>query len=287
MDAKPRISLYVPAYNAEHYLGRCLEAVRAQTLPPDEVLVVDDGSTDRTAEIARSFGVTVVPHGTNKGLAAARNTGLRSARNELVASLDADCRPEPEWLERLAARFVGERTALGGGRLEEAVQDTAGDRFRKLHMPQNWGREPRTNPPHVHGNNNLGRRSVLLEVGGYDERLRTNFEDVDVSRRLRARGYDTYYEPSAVVWHLKEDDWYSVLRALWRYTQLGYEEAVNRANVLRRVARNVRVAFRLLTVDAHLGDWEVLRIDSLIPVYFAAWDGRLLRQARAQRAPAR
>ena len=282
MDPRPRISLYVPAYNAERYLARCLEAIQAQTLRPDEVLVVDDGSTDRTAEIARGYPVTVVPHGVNQGLAAARNTGVRSARNELVASLDADCRPEPEWLERLAARFVGERTALGGGRLEEAVQRTAGDRFRKLHMPQHWGSEPRTNPPHVHGNNNLGRKSALLEVGGYDERLRTNFEDVDLSRRLRARGYDTYYEPSALVWHLKEDDGSSILRALWRYTRLGYEEPITRANVLRRVGRNVRVAFRLLTVDAHLGDWEVLRLDALIPIYFAAWDGRLLREARSQ-----
>ena len=284
MSEAPRpISLYVPAYNAERYLARCIESILVQTLRPDEILIVDDGSTDRTAEIARGFPVTLVPHGTNKGLAAARNTGVRHARNGLVASLDADTMAEPDWLERLAAAFVGERTALGGGRLEEAVQRTAADRFRKLHLAQNWGGEPRRNPRYVFGSNTLVRKDAVAEAGGYDERFRTNYEDLDLSNKLRALGYETYYEPSAVVRHLKEDDDASILRALWRYNQLGYRRAINLPNVLSRVGQNVFMALRFVAADAGKEDQGVLRLDLAIPVAFARWDWRLLRESRARK----
>jgi glycosyltransferase involved in cell wall biosynthesis len=81
------ISLYVPAYNAEPWLERCLDAIRKQTRPPDEVIVVDDGSRDRTREIAERAGVRVLIHEKNRGLGAARNTAIRNARYDLIASL--------------------------------------------------------------------------------------------------------------------------------------------------------------------------------------------------------
>src|SRR5215831_14943417 len=88
-DSLPsKISVYIPAYNVADYLPRCLEALFAQTLPPDEILVIDDGSRDASAEIASKYpSVALIHHGTNKGLGAARNTATRAARNELVASL--------------------------------------------------------------------------------------------------------------------------------------------------------------------------------------------------------
>ncbi len=276
------VSLYVPAFNAERYVARCIESILAQTLRPDEILVVDDGSTDRTAEIARGYSVAVVAHGANKGLAAARNTGVRAARNNLVAALDADCVPQPDWLERLAARFAGERTALGGGRLEEAVQKTAADRFRKLHLVQNWGTAPIRNPRYVFGSNTLLRKDRVEEAGWYDERFRTNYEDLDLSNRLRARDYETFYEPSAVVHHLKEDDDASILRAMWRYNQLGYRRAINLPNVLGRIGQNGLASLRFVLSDSRTEDWGVLRLDLQIPLSFARWDWRLLRESRGR-----
>ena len=89
------ISAVIPAYNAEKYIARTLESVLSQTRPADEIIVVDDGSTDGTCEVVKSFGEKVrYIHQENAGVSAARNTGIENARCELIAFLDAD----DEWL---------------------------------------------------------------------------------------------------------------------------------------------------------------------------------------------
>ena len=101
-----KVSVYIPAYNSAEFLSRAIDGLLAQTFPANEILVIDDGSRDATAEIAARYpGVTLVRHPHNSGLGAARNTGFRTARNELVASLDADCVPDPGWLAGLSAAF--------------------------------------------------------------------------------------------------------------------------------------------------------------------------------------
>jgi glycosyltransferase involved in cell wall biosynthesis len=97
-----KIGVVIPAFNAAIFLPRCLKSVFAQTLKPDEIIVVDDGSTDNTAALAAELGATVVSR-RNGGLSAARNTGINSASSEWIALLDADDMWAPEKLERQAA----------------------------------------------------------------------------------------------------------------------------------------------------------------------------------------
>jgi len=107
--AVPDITVYIPAYNVAQFLPRAIESLLTQTLSPAEILVIDDDSTDDSANVAQRYPrVTVVRHERNCGLAAARNTAFRTARGEFVASLDADCVAEPTWLER------GRRPILAG-----------------------------------------------------------------------------------------------------------------------------------------------------------------------------
>src|SRR5574341_762611 len=82
-------SVIIPAYNAERFIGETLASVLAQTARPAEIIVVDDGSTDQTAEIARSMGATLVQHGRH-GVSLSRNFGILAAASEWVAFLDAD-----------------------------------------------------------------------------------------------------------------------------------------------------------------------------------------------------
>jgi len=101
-----RVSAYIPAYNAARTLALCIEALLGQTHAPHEILVIDDGSHDKTAEIARRYAqVALVQHGTNLGLEAARNTALRMARNDIVASLDAGCIADARWLECPSSQY--------------------------------------------------------------------------------------------------------------------------------------------------------------------------------------
>lgn len=213
----PAISVYVPAYNAAEWLERVLQGVLAQTVRPGEIIVVDDGSRDRTAEIAALFPVMLIRQDRNRGLAAARNAAVRAARNELVAALDADVVPDPDWLEKLSCHFENPRVALGGGKLVEAVDRRVADRWRAVHLPQHWGDVPLENYGFVFGANTMARRSVLLDAGGYNERFRTNGEDSDMSFRLRRLGWNTFYEPAAVCRHLREDTVRTALTTFWRY----------------------------------------------------------------------
>jgi len=89
------VSVVIPAYNVEDYIGRSIDSVLAQTCLPDEVIVVDDGSTDNTAGIVKKYGQQVhYIYQPNAGLSAARNTGIKTANSEWIAFLDAD----DEWL---------------------------------------------------------------------------------------------------------------------------------------------------------------------------------------------
>ncbi|MFQ6059106.1 MAG: glycosyltransferase [Anaerolineae bacterium] len=108
------ISVVIPAYNEEKYLDDCLQALHHQTYPRSqfEVIVVDNGSTDATARIARGFGARVVEEPV-KGIARARQTGFKAARGEVIASTDADTVVPPFWLTRIAGHFTRD-PELGG-----------------------------------------------------------------------------------------------------------------------------------------------------------------------------
>ena len=276
-----RISVYVPCYNAAPYLARVLQGIFAQTLPADEVIVVDDGSRDGSREIAGRFPVTLICHDQNRGLAAARNTAVKAARNELVAALDSDVVPDADWLERLAPHFDDQRVALGGGKLVEAVDRTVADRWRAVHMRQHWGDSPLENPSTVFGANTMLRRSAALEAGGYDERMRTNGEDGYIHGLLRRRGWKSFYEPAAVGRHLREDTVETALETFWRYRPR-FPDVLTVSSAARLLRFEAHCSARAVWWDVRDRRWALLGMDALmLPVAFRSD----LRAWRSKREP--
>ena len=97
----PRISIIIPAYNEERHLGRCLDAIAAQTVQPYEVVVVDNASTDKTVEVARSYPFVRVVHEPKRGRAFARSAGFDAARGTIFGRIDADTLLPPDWVEQV------------------------------------------------------------------------------------------------------------------------------------------------------------------------------------------
>ena len=211
------ITLYLPCYNGAHFLDRVLPAVKAQTHEIAEILVIDDGSTDDSAEVARRHGVRVIEHGENKGLGATRNTAVQAAQTPFIASLDADVAPSPSWLAELCKEMENGEFAGIGGELRESVFETHADYWRDVHMSQSLGDERIVEPAFLCGANALHRREALIEAGLYDESCRTNGEDVALSTALRERGHRLLYAPKAVCHHLRQDDFWSISRTYLRY----------------------------------------------------------------------
>ncbi|HKV11496.1 MAG TPA: glycosyltransferase [Thermoanaerobaculia bacterium] len=218
--AWPRISVVVCSYNGERTIRGCCEALARLDYPDYEVIVVDDGSTDRTAEIARGFGFRVLST-ENQGLSSARNTGMREATGEIVAYTDDDAPPDRHWLTYLAWGFLTTgHAAIGGpnvpppgdGLIADCVAHAPGGPVHVLLSD--------TVAEHVPGCNLAVRRACLEAIGGFDPRYRAAGDDVDVCWRLQEAGGSIGFSPAAMVWHHRRNS----LRAYWKQQQ-GYGRA--------------------------------------------------------------
>ncbi len=220
-----RYSVIVPAYNAEKTLPHTLEALRRQTVPPTEyeIIVVDDGSTDRTAQIAEQFGVRVIRQ-PNQGPAAARNTGVQAAQGDIVLFTDADCAPRPDWLERMVAPFqkadiVGSKGAyLTRQRswMARFVQQEYEDRYDRMRRFQFID--------FIDTYSAAYRKDVFLANGGFDTIFPTaSVEDQEFSFRLAQKGYKMVFVPEARVYHHHDT---SVVEYARRKFYIGYYKAL-------------------------------------------------------------
>lgn len=184
------VSLIIPAYNEEGYIGRCLESVmRHEGGRFREIIVVDNASSDKTAEIARRFeGVRVIRED-KKGLTHARQAGFDASSGEFVAYIDADCLLRDGWLET-ALRVFKDRADIvsvsGPVRYHDApyyIQFIM--RFLwYLTVPATY----QTVGYMLIGGNFIARRSAIEKIGGFDREIAFYGEDTDLARRLSAVG---------------------------------------------------------------------------------------------------
>lgn len=267
------VSLYIPCYNAAGAIASCLDSVFKQAYPLREVVVVDDGSSDETAQIAGRYPVRLIRHSGNLGLAASRNTAVKNITSEFIASLDADCSPSCDWLERLMGNFKDTAVCGVGGKLIEDSSDIFSV-WRSLHMKQHWG-DKRIKPDFLFGSNNVFRRGALIAAGLYDESLKNNYEDVDICRRLKKRKCVFVYEPQAVAQHLKKDSLETMLNSYWRWQRAYYLEKnfyANRENFILKLSDNIGLANRLLKEDLTLDNDEILYLDFLVCLHHSLKD---------------
>jgi glycosyltransferase involved in cell wall biosynthesis len=183
----PLVSVIIPVYNGEEFLGGSIASVLAQDYAPFEVIVVDDGSTDATADVAKSFAGVRYIHRENGGVGAAKNTGIAAARGELYANIDADD-TMPPWKLRVQVEYL---------RTHPEITCVLGR--------QEW-----INPPpwltrdHVYGDldgiplsSGVLPLRVLNELGGFDDSVGG---DIDFLIRLRQSGHKFTVLPDIVLY---------------------------------------------------------------------------------------
>ena len=216
----PRISVIVCSYNGAATIGETLEGLSRLEYPNFEVIVVNDGSTDTTPEIAGRFRVRLIST-SNNGLSYARNVGMHAATGEIVAYTDDDAFPDPHWLHYLALSFMRtDHAAIGGPNIPplddndiaQCVANAPGGPIHVLVTDEL--------AEHIPGCNMAFRREKLLEIGGFDAQFRVAGDDVDVCWRIQEAGGTLGFNAAAMVWHRRRP-------SLRRYLkqQQGYAKA--------------------------------------------------------------
>lgn len=202
VDASLPISVVVPALNSGATIAACLTSI-VRVVPDHlrEVIVVDNGSTDETLAVARSFPVRVeqIPR---RFVSRSRNVGARAARHPLVAFVDSDCVVCDGWYEAIAGVLRDDAVGVCGGRHALRDHPTWVERTWALAHGAPRGVEPRK-IVYVPAGNMAARREVFLAVNGFDETLETG-EDPDLCARVAARGLAVVEVPAARAIHLGE-----------------------------------------------------------------------------------
>jgi glycosyltransferase involved in cell wall biosynthesis len=221
LDRAPRISVVICAFNAERTMDACLASLRTLRYPTYEVVVVNDGSTDRTLEISQRYPEVRIFSQENKGLSVARNVGYENASGEIIAYTDSDCVVDPDWLTYLAFKFVhGGFVAVGGPNLPPPEESrTAACVAASPGGPAHVLIDDEV-AEHIPGCNMAFLKTTLQEIGGFDPIHRAAGDDVDLCWRLQNHGHAIGFSPAAMVWHFRRNTIKAYLKQ-----QMGYGKA--------------------------------------------------------------
>ena len=241
----PKVSIVVASYNSDRTLKACLDSLQRLNYPDYEILLVDDGSTDSTAQIVTEVG-RVTPrappgsneerrarsdapypslicrcHEKNLGLSVARSTGIAAATGEIIAFTDADCRADEDWLHYLVSDLLdSEFIGIGGPNLlppedspvAAAVMVSPGGPAHVMLTDRE--------AEHIPGCNMAFYKWALDGIGGFDPIFMKAGDDVDLCWRLQQAGHKIGFSPSGFVWHYRR----STIGAYLKQQQ-GYGEA--------------------------------------------------------------
>lgn len=198
----PFVSVIIPVLNAPTAIARCLEALLVQTYPPDlyEIVVVDNGSEDQTANAVRRYPVRLLVENSVQSSYAARNLGIQEAKGEVIALTDSDCLPVPEWLERGVRMLYIRRAPLVAGKVTFTFSPrrSAAELFDSISNMQIQSNVRNRNVAKTA--NLFVAKHVFESIGLFDTTLRSG-GDVLWTRMATDGGFDLVYASDAEVYH--------------------------------------------------------------------------------------
>src|SRR5438067_9268877 len=226
----PFVSVIVCSYNGARTLADCLISLGKLNYPNYEVILVDDGSTDNTAQVAAQYPNVRYIHQSNLGLSHARNAGAAAATGEVFAYTDSDCMADPDWLYYLVGTLVsGEYAGVGGPNMSPPAQNAIQACVAAAPGGPSHVLLTDTVAEHIPGCNMAFYRWAFEQVGGFDPEYHAAGDDVDFCWRLQQSGCVIAFSPTAIVWHhrrftlrafLKQQEGYGEAESLLRFKHL-------------------------------------------------------------------
>ena len=240
---KLNVSLYIPVYNGESTIESVLKSAFKLNPSPDEIIVINDGSSDNTSNILERYKdrISIFRNNINKGLAYSRNVGISKSRHENVASLDSDVEVSEDWLKNLFEVKKKFKSAICGGILLEKYKDkNMYNQWRHVHATQNnYGKEDIENLKRpISGSNSLLSKTAWVKAGGYDEQYKTNGEDSTFCQKLLKCDYKISYSCKAKAYHLRNDNLISLVNSVRR--AYIYGAGLKKPTFMRLLQRTIR-----------------------------------------------
>jgi glycosyltransferase involved in cell wall biosynthesis len=252
-----RVSAYIPCYNASATIRAAVKSVLEQTRRPDEMFVVDDGSTDGFQQIE---DVRVVRLDVSQGRGAARMKAMQEAKFELVLGCDASLVLDRNFLFRALPWFDDERVAAVFGWIKEAGSPTVSNRWRGRHLFRSDMERVICRDATLASGCFVVRRSAVGIAGGFNAGLRSG-EDAELGQRLRDAGYSVIFDPSLFASSVAGN---GILEVLERYARWNTPDGMGIRDYVRQISYTLKV---MVVVDLKAGDIPAACISLLCPHY--------------------
>ena len=202
MTQKPTISVIVLAYNEQYRLASCLDSLAQQSVLPDEIIVVDNNSTDETAAVAARYSFVRVIRETKQGIVYARDTGFDAARGDLLIRLDADCQAAPDWISTIVEAFAGDSKLMAANSNYATTELSPNGKYWGkwvFSWFRQWHQRHLGITPVLYGSTLILRRSAWSAIRKYLVRARYLSEDIDITLALMEHRQKAAIIPGAIV----------------------------------------------------------------------------------------
>ena len=235
-----KVSIYIPAYNAEKTIEQSIISIKNQTHIVNEIIVIDDNSSDKTVEIINQFrDIILLKNQKNMGLSFNRNLAIKKSSNEIIGAIDSDVVLDKYWLETLLNNLGQNQIVMCGGNMTEKFITNKFNAWRAKYYSQNWGEKDIINPAFLYGCNTLLLKSAWINVQGYNNKLLTNGEDIDFSNKIKSLdNSNLFYSSRATCIHLQDDNIKSLSKRIWRYHSYGYK--IKKPSIYRFIKLSIK-----------------------------------------------
>ena len=272
------VSIYIPAFNAENTIRECLNSVLDQSLKPEEILVINDGSTDNTSKILMEFKdkISVINNPINLGVSESMNIANKFLKTKFIGKIDADVELSKDWLKTLMRKMLDEKITLIGGKMYEKFLKNPNNLWRSRRLKQNWGEQDLEDPKFIFGCNNILNNSNFKKLKKYRTDLdyfKTNGEDIEFSNYLKKNNYKLYYDSNAICYHLQNDTAETLSKRYWRY--IHYGDGLKKRNLfktLKNIFRQLKRTIKWSIEDLFKLDFSLLILNFKIFFYFSIID---------------